>query len=111
MRGVVPSAVRLPQGRLWLVRELGWEAAGFGCQLEALLAEPGMRAVLDAVPGVRRILQPICRMLGVVVVSSAPLAAAAIVAVPRSEAMPGAAVVSADLPWEAGLRPIAKIGV
>lgn len=67
MRGVVPSAVRLPQGRLWLVRELGWEAAGFGCQLAALLAEPESQAVLGAMPGLGRILRPVCRMLGVVV--------------------------------------------
>ncbi len=56
--------VELPRGRGWLVRELGWEAAGYRSQLEALLAEPGMQAALAQLPGVGRILRPICRMLG-----------------------------------------------
>lgn len=55
----------LPSGRGWLVRELGWEAAGYMAQLEALLAEPDMRAALATVPGAGRVLRPICRMLGV----------------------------------------------
>ncbi len=104
-----PAAGRLPQGRLWLVRELGWEAAGFGCQLEALLAEPGMRAVLDGVPGVGRILRPICRMLGVVVPAQVaeigPVAAAS-----KPARACGVAGAAADLPWEAGPQPGAKIG-
>ena len=104
-----PAAGRLPKGRLWLVRELGWEAAGFGCQLEALLAEPGMRAVLEGVPGVGRILEPICRMLGVVVparvVEVGPVAAE-----PKPARASGVAGAAADLPWEAGPQPGAKIG-
>ena len=55
----------LPSGRGWLVRELGWEAAGFMAQLEALLAEPEMRAALANMPAAGRVLRPICRMLGV----------------------------------------------
>ena len=54
----------LPSGRGWIVRELGWEAAGFMAQLEALLAEAGSRAALARTPRARRILRPICRMLG-----------------------------------------------
>ena len=57
--------VRLPSGRGWLVRALGWEAAGYGSQLEALLAEPEMVALLAGLPAVGRILRPLCRMLGV----------------------------------------------
>ena len=68
--GVRPVAarapgVRLPTGKGWLVRELGWEAAGYGSQLQHLLDDPAMRAALASVPAVGRILRPICRMLGV----------------------------------------------
>ena len=59
--------VRLPSGQAWLVRALGWEAAGYGCQLEALLAEPEMQAVLARLPAAGRILRPLCRMLGMTV--------------------------------------------
>ena len=59
--------VRLPARRAWLVRALGWEAAGYGCQLEALLAEPEMQAVLARLPAAGRILRPLCRMLGMTV--------------------------------------------
>ncbi len=64
------AAVRAPRVRLlgargWLLRELGWEIAVYRSQLEALLAEPDMRAALEARPGAGRILRPLCRMLGV----------------------------------------------
>ncbi len=55
----------LPQGRGWLVRELGWEAAGCASQLQALLDDPAMQAALAALPAAGRILRPLCRMLGV----------------------------------------------
>ncbi len=61
-----PKGFRPPSQRGWLVRELGWEAAAFTCQLEALLADPAMQAVLAELPAVGRILRPLCRMLGVV---------------------------------------------
>ena len=63
--GAQIRAVALPSGRGWLVRELGWEAAGYGCQLEALIAEPAMQALLASLPATGRILRPLCRMLGV----------------------------------------------
>jgi len=62
---VVAPRPRVPGGRMWLVKVLGWEAVGHGSQLSALLAEPEMRAVLEAVPAVGRILRPVCRMLGI----------------------------------------------
>ena len=67
------SAAGLPQGRGWLVRELGYEAVAFGCQLEALLAEPAMQAALVARPAAGRILRPLCRMLGVPVSALPPV--------------------------------------
>jgi len=55
----------LPSGRLWLVRQLGSEAACNGTQLAALLAEPAVADLLAACPAAGRLLRPICRMLGV----------------------------------------------
>ena len=63
-------SVALPSGRGWLVRELGYEAAGYGAQLEHLLADPGVQELLARVPAVGRILRPVCRMLGVAVVGA-----------------------------------------
>ncbi len=57
--------VSLPQRRGWLVHELGWEAAGYAGQLQALLDDPALRAILVAMPAAGRILRPLCRMLGV----------------------------------------------
>ena len=59
------KGMAFPSRRGWLVRELGWEAAGYRCQLEALLAEPAMQAILANLPGAGRVLRPLCRMLGV----------------------------------------------
>ena len=64
-RRVSEPRVRMPTGKAWLVKALGWEAAGFGCQLQALLTEPEMAALLASVPGVGRVLRPLGRMLGV----------------------------------------------
>ena len=70
---------RLPSGHGWLVKALGWEAAGYGCQLEALLAEPGMQVAWAGLPAVRRILRPFCQILGVVTEEARLAAAAALV--------------------------------
>ena len=79
-------AVALPSGRGWIVRELGWEAAGYLAQLEGLLAEIATRATLAELPAVGRVLRPICRMLGVAAevtpkIVAAPAAAAVVVGV------------------------------
>ena len=62
--GGTALATPLPNGRGWLVRELGWEAAGYGNHLAHVLASPEMQALIAAVPGVGRVLRPVCRMLG-----------------------------------------------
>ena len=54
----------LPQSRAWLIR-LVPEAAASGEQLRYLLAEPEMAALVAAAPQMRRLLRPLCRMLGV----------------------------------------------
>jgi hypothetical protein len=58
--------MRLWPGRFaWLVRDIGWEAAGFGCQLRAVLETPEMVALLSACPQAQRVLRPVCRMLAI----------------------------------------------
>ena len=60
-----PAVVRLPSGRGWLVQSLGYQAANYASQLEHLLAQPEMRAAIDAAPGFGRVLRPVCWMLGI----------------------------------------------
>jgi len=63
---VAPAdALRLPRGYYWLIRLLPYEAAGYGSQLQALLAEPEMAALLAAAPQAGRILRPLCRLLAI----------------------------------------------
>jgi hypothetical protein len=57
-----PSA--LPRAPAWLVAAVA-EAAGFGAQLEQMLSQDECVEFLAAVPQARRILRPLCRMLGV----------------------------------------------
>ena len=54
----------LPQGFAWLVR-LVPDAANRGSQLQHLLAEPEMAALIAAAPQSRRLLRSLCWMLGV----------------------------------------------
>ncbi len=49
----------------WLVWRAGYQAAGYGSQLRAILATPEMVALLSAAPEAGRILRPLCRMLAV----------------------------------------------
>ena len=55
----------IPTRQAWLVRTLHHEAAAYASQLTHLLAEPGISELLDRAPAARRLLRPICRMLGV----------------------------------------------
>ena len=54
----------MPHGAGWLVRLMPGTAASRS-QLEALLRDPEMAALLAADPRLRHILRPLCRMLGV----------------------------------------------
>src|ERR1019366_373175 len=63
-RGPPPSAPALPTGRGWLIRVLGYEAANYASQLQALLAEPAAVELLAAAPTAGRILNPLSRLLG-----------------------------------------------
>ena len=55
---------RLPGGFGWLIR-LSPAAACHGGQLQRLLADPEMAALLAATPRMGRVLRPLCRMLAV----------------------------------------------
>ncbi len=61
----MPGRGTLPVGFGWLMRVMPYEAACFAGQLRTLLAEPDMQALLEDVARARRILGPVCRMLGV----------------------------------------------
>jgi len=49
----------------WLVRKAGYQAAGYGCQLQHILEQPEMVELLKASPQAARILRPVCRMLAI----------------------------------------------
>ncbi len=53
---------RLPEGFAWLIR-LVPQAAGYAGQVQALLSDPQMAALLEAAPQAGRVLRPLCRML------------------------------------------------
>ncbi len=58
--------VRVWPGRFaWMVQVVGWEAAGFGSQLRAVLETPEVVALLAACPQAVRVLTPVCRMLAI----------------------------------------------
>ncbi len=52
-------------GYAWLVVLMKHRAAGYGSQLQHILEQPEMAALLAASPQARRVLRPICRMLAV----------------------------------------------
>ena len=59
-----PSPRLLPHGHAWLL-QLVPQASAFGSQLQHLLTDPEFAALVDAAPQMRRLLRPLCRMLGV----------------------------------------------
>ena len=56
---------RLPRRFAWLLPLVPGEAAAYGSQLQHLLADPDMAALIAAAPQAGRLLRPLCRMLGV----------------------------------------------
>jgi hypothetical protein len=55
---------RTPGGHAWLIR-LVEPTAQFAGQIEALLQDPEITALLQAAPQAGRIFRPLCRMLGI----------------------------------------------
>jgi hypothetical protein len=96
----LPPPHRLPRGFGWLLR-LAPEAAAYGGQVEHLLADPEMAALLAAAPQAGRILRPLCRMLAI---RPGPALRAARREPPASSAAPagsGRPAVSGGLPPDA----------
>ncbi len=54
----------LPRGEMWLVKLLGWQIGNLGSQLEDLLKDPDMAALIAAAPQLGRLIRPLCRALG-----------------------------------------------
>ncbi len=59
-----PRQPEMPRQFLWVVRLLGVEATGCANQLDYLLKDPEMQALLRDAPQVGRILRPLYRRLG-----------------------------------------------
>ena len=55
---------RLPTGFGWLIRRIP-AASPFAEELQRLIGDPQMAVLLQANPGMARLLRPLCRMLGV----------------------------------------------
>ena len=86
-RTVSPPYTRLPRSFAWLVRHVPAAASG-ATQLQELLADPEMAALIEAAPQIGRVLRPLCRMLGVdppPVLRRPPPAAAAVRPAPPQE--------------------------
>ena len=60
----LPQPLQLPRGFGWLLR-LVRETAAYSGQVETLLADPEMAALLATSPQARRILRPLCHMLAI----------------------------------------------
>jgi hypothetical protein len=61
-----PRPARIwPAGFGWLAVVMAHRSIGYGSQLQAILEQPEMAALLAASPQARRLLRPICRMLSV----------------------------------------------
>ena len=58
------KSCRLPTGYGWLLRRIP-AASPFAAELQSLIGDPQMAALLQANPGMARLLRPLCRMLGV----------------------------------------------
>ncbi len=97
VRRVSPGGVRgahggsgpalLPRGFGWLLALVPQEAACFAGQMRGVLAEPEMVALLAAAPQARRVLAPLCRMLGIetAVLVSAEVASGAPASLPAAD--------------------------
>jgi hypothetical protein len=57
------SSSRMPRTVGWLIWMLGGEATELGIELKHLLTSTEFKALLEADPGLARLLRPLCRML------------------------------------------------
>ena len=103
--GVSRAGIVLPRRFGWLVGLVGYEVAGRASQLAHLLADPEMAALVRDVPQARRILAPLCRMMGV---DCAGLRGVRRVRVRAVVAAPVVAAVVAVVPERVGYVPSAR---
>ncbi len=99
---------RMPNHHAWLVRlSLPFAPyrsfAPFGSQLEHLLRDPELRALIEKAPQLRRIFRPLCRMLGATVLKPPPPAPTTH---PRSPPAPPRSLFPSDLLLQ---PPISKL--
>jgi hypothetical protein len=104
-RVCAPALGRLPHGRTWLVRVVGYHAAGSGSQLEHLLTDPAVAELVATVPSVGRILRPLCHILGISppVLGLKPPKPPRVQHVGRESAAHPAASATAPAPWDGPL--------
>jgi len=101
--------VKLPRRFAWLLPMVPCEAANFSSQLRGVLAEPEMQGLLAASAQARRVLAPVCRMLGIEAAVLMPRdeVPAQMEALPaaRSGRVQGDVVVSEalDVPWHVAI--------
>ena len=65
----------LPRGHGWLIRAIGYQAAGVGVELQHILIQPGVAAFFAATPAASRLLRPLAHMLAVTDAYGTPAAA------------------------------------
>jgi hypothetical protein len=87
------GSAALPRGFAWLLVMVPYQAACFAGQIRTVLAEPEMVEFLIAVPQARRVLGPLCRMLGIEAAVLTPRRAPRAEAGSGVEAAPDAALV------------------
>jgi hypothetical protein len=100
------AGIKVPRGFGWLLPLVPCHAAGFAAQLRLQLADPEMVALLAASPQARRVLAPLCRMLGIEAALLTPRPADPPAEVPRAaeglaragEPRPGNVPISDHLP-------------
>jgi hypothetical protein len=98
-RVCAPALGRWPHGRGWLVEVVGYRAAGYGGQLEHLLADPAMAELVATVPSVGRMLRPLCRILGIF----PPVLGLKPPKPPRAPRVAASASATAPAPWDGPL--------
>ena len=100
----LPNPYRLPRRFGWLVR-LAPEAEAYGEQVQDLLADPEMAALLAGSPQASRILRPLCRMLGIRVQADAGGPGPGSPVLPAANAASGRAA-DVRTPLVAGVDPL-----
>ena len=108
--GARSADVRLPRGFAWLLPLVPCDAACFAGQIRTVLAEPEMVELLRVSPQARRVLRPLCRMLGIegAVIGDVPVAGASVAGGSVGEVAPVARVRPKRAPVDLGRVPLPR---